>query len=111
MSRATIRSTVPRWRAGSSSAPGSSKRVTPAQVATGASSGSPTGAVASTASATARERNGPISASASGSPAASSAARMSHHIGVRHVLDARQRRADGRRQRLGEDGVDAHYSV
>ena len=110
MSRATIRRTVPRWRAGSPSQ-GSLLRVTPAHVATGASSGSPTGAVASTASATAAERNGPISAIASGSPAASSAARMSTHAGVRHVLDARQRRVDRGGQASRQDGVDAHYSV
>ena len=55
VSRATIRSIVPRCRAASSH-PGSSSRVTPAQVATGARSGNPTGAVASTASATWAER-------------------------------------------------------
>ena len=101
---------MPRWCAGSPSH-GSLLRVTPAHVATGASSGSPAGAVASTASATAAERNGPISASASGSPAASSAARMSTDPGVRHVLDAHQRRGDRGGQGLGQDGVDAHYSV
>ena len=46
----------------------------PTQVATGANSGSPAGAVASTASATACERNGPITARASGSDAAAAAA-------------------------------------
>lgn len=74
VSRATMRRTVPWWRAGWSSQPGSSSRVTPAHVATGASSGRPAGAVASTASATARERNGPMTARASGSAAAAVAA-------------------------------------
>jgi hypothetical protein len=54
--------------------PGSSSRVTPAHVVTGANSGSPAGAVTSIASATARERNGPITARAAGSLTAAVAA-------------------------------------
>jgi hypothetical protein len=51
-------------------AAGSSSRVTPTQVASGARSANPAGAVASRVSATAAECNGPINASADGSEAA-----------------------------------------
>src|SRR4051812_31021438 len=73
MSRATSRNTVPSCR-GASSQPGSSSRVTPTQVAAGASSGRRAGAVTASASFTSADRNGPITARASGSAAAFSAA-------------------------------------
>jgi len=73
VSLATSRNTVPRWSAGSSQ-PGSSDRVTPTQVDTGANKGKPAGAVAPTVSATARDRIGPTKATASGSRAAATPA-------------------------------------
>ena len=71
----------------------------------------PTGAVASTASATARERNGPISASASGSLAASSAARIVLGVAVRDCSTPGSAASTAAVSASGRTRVDAHYSV